>query len=274
MNSPSTPAPPDPNATAAAQAKYNQNTATSQQFLNQTDQFTPDGSLTYNQTGENTFTDADGKVVHVPHFSATTALSDSNQKIYDTNQGTKQNIATIGRDQSARIGSLLGTPLQLGNDAIESRLMDLGTRRLAPKFAQDEEALRTRLANSGIRAGSAAFDSEMHNLDYSKNDAINGLLLGGRQQANQEIMAERNQPINEITALMSGSQVSNPAFANTPQTQVGGVDYAGMVNNNYNAQIAQANAQTQANGAMMGGLFGAAGNLGAFGLDRYYPRRA
>src|SRR3546814_17777733 len=67
----------------------------------------------------------------------------------------------------------------------------------------------------------------------------------------------RNQPINEITALLSGSQVSNPASMSgpSPQTQVGGVDYAGLVNQNYQNQM-------NAYGAKMGGLFGLAGSRG------------
>ena len=66
-------------------------------------------------------------------------------------------------------------------------------------------------------------------------------------------MATRNQPINEISALLSGSQVSNPGQMSgaTPQAGVGGVDYTGLVNNEYKAKVA--NQQS-----MMGGLFGLA----------------
>lgn len=259
MDAPSPPPAPDPKAEAAAQATLNQSTATTQQLLNQTNQVTPTGSLTYNQTGQNQFTDADGKVITVPQFTATTALTPEQQAIFNTNQGTQANIADIGKAQSARIGDLLGTPLKLGNEATEARLMELGSARLTPQFARDEEALRTRLANSGIRAGSAAFDAEMGNLSQAKNDAINQLLLTGRSQANQELLTERNQPINEITALMSGSQVSNPTFTNTPQAQVGGVDYTGMINNNYNNALKKYQLDQSANNAAMGGMFGLAG---------------
>lgn len=253
-SSPSPPPAPDPVATAKAQGAMNKETAIAQAGLNSTNQITPDGSLTYTQSG----TWADG----TPQYTATTALSGSNQGIYDTSQVTKQNIANIGKDQSARIGDLLGKPLTLGNEATEARLMELGSARLTPQFAKDEEALRTRLANSGIRAGSAAFDSEMGRLGQNKNDAINQLLLTGRGQANQEIMAERNAPINEISALLSGSQVANPAFTSTPQTQVAGTDYAGMVRDNYNAQMQGYNAQMSQSNAAMGGMFGLAGTLG------------
>lgn len=258
-STPAAPPAPDPVATANAQANSNQSTATTQQLLNMTNQVGPDGSLTYNQTGNNSFTDANGKSISVPQFTATTSLNPVSQGIYNTNKQTEGNIANIGRDQSARIGDLLGTPLKLGNEATEARLMDLGTRRLNPQFAMDAEGLRTRLANSGIKEGSAAYDAAQHNLDYSHNDAINSLLLSGRAQANNEIMSERNQPINEITALMSGSQVSNPTFGNTPQAQVGGVDVAGITQSAYNNQVQQQQMKMQNNQALMGGLFSLGG---------------
>jgi len=256
------PAAPDPVATAKAQGVMNKETAVAQTGLNAINQYTPDGSLEYTQGG----TWADG----TPRFTATTNLSPASQAIFDTNKITQQNIATIGKDQSARIGDLLGKPLKLGNEAVEARLMELGSARLNPQFARNEEATRTRLLNSGIRQGSDAWAAEMGTLGQNKNDAINQLLLAGRGQANQEIMSERNQPINEITALMSGSQVSNPAFASTPQSQVAGVDYMGAVNNNYNQQMSAWNAQNanaqSSNNAMMGGMFGLGGTIGSAAL--------
>lgn len=264
MGSSSAPAPaaPDPMATAKAQEKMNRKTAITQFGLNAVNQITPDGSLTYNQIG----TWDDG----TPRFEGTTALSDASQGIYDTNKVTQQNIANIGRDQSARIGDLLGTPMKLGNEQVESRLMDLGMSRLNPQFDRNQEKMRTRLLNSGIREGSDAWNAEMGRMSEAENDAIVQLLLRGRGQANQELMAERNQPINEITALMSGSQVSNPSFTSTPQTQVAGVDYMGAVQNNYNAQMQQYNQSQQNGNAMMGGLFGLGGTLGSAAM-KYGP---
>jgi hypothetical protein len=260
MDSPEKPQAPDPVATANAQAAMNTKTAITQAGLNNVNQVTPDGSLTYTQ---GTWENGD------PRFTATTALSPASQSIYDTNQVTKQNIADIGRDQSARIGGILGTPLKLGNDATEARLMDLGMKRLDPRFAQDEEALRTRLANSGVREGSQAFKDAYGNLKNSQNDAVTSLILAGRGQANQELMAERNSPINEITALMSGSQVSNPSFVSTPQTQVAGTNYAGMVQNNYDNATKQYATDMSQNNAAMGGMFGTAGSLGAASVMKY-----
>lgn len=267
MDSPSPPPAPNPLETARAQGDMNQSTATTQQLLNMTNQVTPQGSLTYNQTGNNTFTGADGRTYTVPQFTATTTLSPAEQRIFDINNVTKENLAGIGRDASSKIGSILGTNVNLSNDAVEGRLMDLATKRLDPRFARDEESLRTKLTNMGLKPGSQAWNAEMTNLGQTKNDALNSLLLSGRQQSINEILTERNQPINEIMAMLSGSQVSQPNFTNTPQTQVAGTDYAGLVTNNYNQAVNQANVERQQNGAMMGGLFGMAGTLGGAAIN-------
>jgi hypothetical protein len=130
--------------------------------------------------------------------------------------------------------------------------MELGSKRLDPLFARQQSELETGLLNRGIRPGSAAYGTEMARFAEGRNDAYNQLLLQGRGLANQELLTERNQPLNEINALMSGSQVSMPNFINTPQTNVNGVDYAGLVSDKYKADMG-------AYQAGMGGLFGLGG---------------
>lgn len=266
MSSPKTPPPPDPVATASAQTASNVATSTANQTMNMVDQYTPDGSLKYDQVGSITIPNGLGGTVTVPRYSATQTLSANGQKLYDTNAQTSQNLAEIGRDQSAKIGGILGTNVDLSNDAIENRLWDLGSKRLTPQFAKDEDALRTRLANSGVQAGSAAWNSEFERLTQAQNDAKNQLLLSGRGQAVQEMLTERNQPLNEISALLNGAQVSQPNFTNTPQTQMAGTDYAGIVNSNYQAQLQAAQMKSQSQNALLGGLFGLAGNLGGMAI--------
>lgn len=264
VSSPKVPPPPDPVATAAAQAGANRDTAIAQGALNMINQVGPDGTLTYNRIGEDTFTDSlTGNTYQLPRYQATTTLSEAGQQLQATNEQTQQNIASIGRDQSARIGELLGQPVDLSNEATEARLYELGSKRLDPRFAQEEEALRTRLVNQGLRPGTAAFDAEMRNFTQGRNDAYNSLLLQGRGQAVQEALTARNQPINEITALLSGSQVSQPNFINTPQTQLAGTDYQGAVYASHNAALQAAQMKSQSQNAMMGGLFGLAGTLGS-----------
>lgn len=266
MNDPTPPTAPDPVATATAQGNMNTNTAITQQLLNQTNQVTPYGNLTYSQNGNSTFTGADGKSYTVPQFTATQTLTPAQQQLLDLTNTTKKNLGQIGVDQSAKIGSLLGTNLNL-NTATEDKIDQLGAARLDPQFARSEDALRTQLSNKGIQPGSQAWNAEMTQFQQGKNDAYNQLYLSGRGQGAQEALTERNQPINEISALLSGSQVSQPNYTSTPTTNVAGVDYTGLVNNNFNQQMSLYNNQLQSNNATMGGLFGLGGTLGAAGIN-------
>jgi hypothetical protein len=86
-----------------------------------------------------------------------------------------------------------------------------------------------------------------------------GMDAESRRTAIAEILAQRQTPLNEITALMSGSQVSNP-FAQASAFNTGAVAQPTPV-------LAGAIAQDQANmdrynvgaagaGNMMSGLFG------------------
>ncbi|MEZ5781813.1 MAG: tail fiber domain-containing protein [Rhizobiaceae bacterium] len=77
-----------------------------------------------------------------------------------------------------------------------------------------------------------------------------------RTQAVNEQFALRNQPINEISALMSGSQVNNPNFVNTNMPTIPTTDIAGLIQQDFQNQSSNAMAQYQAGQGIMGGLFG------------------
>src|SRR5690349_11927096 len=178
----SAPEPPDPMKTARAQAGMNRDTATDQQLLNMTNQVGPDGTLTYNQTGTNSYVDSQGKTVTLPQFTATTTLSPEQQAIKAQQDRAKLNVGTIAADQSAKFSEYLKDPFTFDNQDAANWAYDLGAQRLDPRFAQQEDQLRTTLANKGIREGSAAWNAEMSRLGESKNDAYNNLMLTGRQQ--------------------------------------------------------------------------------------------
>lgn len=87
-----------------------------------------------------------------------------------------------------------------------------------------------------------------------------------RQQYLDEQFALRNQPINEITALLSGSQVAKPNFLNTGGATIPTTDVAGLINKNFDQQMAVQNQQTATANNIIGGLFGFAGGLGRGGF--------
>lgn len=262
MESAPTVAAPDPTATAAAQTASNRETAITQAELNNYDKIGPDGSLSYTQT-----TNPDG----TPKFTQTTSLSAPNQAIYDTNLQTKANIATIGKDQSAKIGDLLSTPFNV-DQSIADKITSLGKTNLDPQWAANDSKQAASLANSGITPGSEAYNNAMTSYNAAKSQAYNNLYLQGDAQAQSESLAQRNQPINEISALMSGSQVSNPTFASNPNTNVAGTDVAGITQNSYLDQNQQAQQSVAANNAMMGGLFSMAGPVTQAAI-KYSDRR-
>lgn len=233
---------PDPYATAAAQSAMNKDTATYQAGLNQVNQITPYGNLTY--TGKN-----DGQPGSA---TATTVLSPIQQQLLDQTQQADFKTNDIALRQIDKVGGILDKPFELNNESTEARLFELGSKRLDPRFERERQTLEQDLVNRGVGIGSEAYKTAVNNFDYGKNDAYNQLLLTGRDQAGRELMQERNQPINEITALLNGQQISLPSFVNTPQTQVANTDLTGLVNNAYNAK----NQQYQAS---MGGLFGLGG---------------
>lgn len=263
MSKSKAPAPPDPKVTAAAQTGTNVSTAIANTQLGNVNQVTPDGSLTYSQSGTYKMTDpTTGQTYDVPQFTATQSLSPQGQLIHDADNKASLNMSNLAADQSARLGTLLGTPVDLSNSATEGRLMELGRARLDPALAQRRDALQTQLSNQGIKLGSEAYDRAMQQDTNGANDAYNQLLLSGRGQSVQEALTQRNQPINEITALLSGSQVSQPNFVPTQTGSIPTTDYAGLVNQNYNQKLGiwqQNQAQKQ---SVMGGLFGlAAGGI-------------
>src|SRR5882672_4130909 len=97
------PSPPDPTKTAQAQSKYDIQTAIAQSELNQTNQNSPFGSMTYKQTG----TRADG----TPIFESNTVLAPAQQALLDKQTASQGQAADIAHNLlGSNAGLLSGTP--------------------------------------------------------------------------------------------------------------------------------------------------------------------
>lgn len=261
MDTPQAPAAPDPAQTAAAQSAANKATAVAQYGLNATNQVTPQGSLTYKQIG----TWEDG----TPRFEATTAYSPEEQNIYQTGTQTRQNLANIGSSQSAKIGNLLDTPFDL-NASRDSKIADIQKKFLDPQWNEAYDRQKTELLNSGVRPGSEAYDRAMRDFSTNRQRGYDQSYLDAYNAANTSALTERNQPINEISALLSGSQVSQPGFQSTPTPGVAPTDVIGAQQQSLNQQNLGYQGQLAQNQGMMSGLFGlGSAALGGWGYGGF-----
>jgi hypothetical protein len=255
--------PPNPTTTAAAQTASNQATAITQQELNQTNQVGPTGTSTYQQTGTN----ADG----TPQFTQTTALSAPQQAIFNTGQTSEGNLANAAESLTSQEATQLATPFNVDN-AVSQKIDSIGKQTLDPQWAANDSAQAATLANEGVTPGSEAYNNAMVSYNQGKNNAYNSLYLSGDAQAESEALANQNETTNQISALMSGSQVGTPTFSSTPQTSVAGTDVAGITQNSYADANQQAQQSVAANNSMMGGLFSLAGTAATAGI-KYSDRR-
>ena len=281
-SSPSPPPAPDPAQTAAAQGAANLETAIGQGYLNATNQVTPYGTVTFDQTGT---VDVGGKTV--PRFTQTTSLSPEQQQQLNLTNALRTQALGMGQNVLGNVGNAIGQPFSFDglpqapgiNDfsADRDKVTQALIARNQPQIDRSEESTRARLLNMGAREGSEAWRAGMDDLARQQNDfnlaAINaggaeqsrlfGLGQQARQQGIQERAFQRSQPINEYATLLGlGGNVQAPQF-NSPQTQIAPTDVIGPTALNYQGQMAAWNARNNANQSTMGNLFGLGSALGS-----------
>ena len=137
-------------------------------------------------------------------------------------------------------------------------------------MGEDQRRYGDSMAQQGFQNQQAIQGREDATADarFGQQASIYDAQDNARLREMQTQLALRNQPINEITALMSGSQVQTPQFGIAQSAMIPTTDYAGIRQQGFNNQ--QANYQQQMSGyqAMMGGLFG----LGSAGITAGFPR--
>jgi len=153
---------------------------------------------------------------------------------------------------------------QFGNSAqqqIYDQLLGRATFGNASTQANFDNQFRVTGANNDVRQQN--FDNDFrvtagNNQVIQGNNAINTQTFNEQNALRamflNERYAERAQPINEITSLLSGSQVQNPNFSPTQSAQLPTLDYAGLVNQDYQNRVAAAQAKSAGTGAILGGL--------------------
>jgi hypothetical protein len=181
--------------------------------------------------------------------------------------------------QQALMGQI-NPQLDIQKNQLQQQLADQGIRYAAQQQAYTQAQGRGQFANEaqmqnyaqalgagsfanqaigqqfGQNAQMATFGNAGLAQQQAQQQAAFNAAQTARNQYMQEQYAQRNQPINEISSLMSGSQVSQPNWLNAPQSQIPTTDVGGLINQNF-AQQQQNYQQQSANyNNLIGGVLG------------------
>lgn len=174
-------------------------------------------------------------------------------------QGSEAYRTAIDENNRAANDARIAAILSGGQE--QSRLFGLGLNQAQFQNQGQNQEFSQGLANAQLNNATSAqaFNQALAEAQF-QNQA--------NQAAISQALMERQIPLNEIIALMSGSQVQPPNFVNTAQTPVQGTDISGNIYANYQGAVNQYNQRIAQQNAMLGGLFGLGGTLGGAYLLR------
>lgn len=290
----SPPPPPDYASAATAQGAANVETAKQQGVMNNPNIISPYGN-------QNVTFDANGHPTVTQSLTPTAqGTLDAQQQV----QRSLANLGNQGVNTAQNVMnkpfSFGGPNVQTGlnTSGIAQMPVNAGTTgfdaimsRLEPQMGRQQVSTETQLTNQGLRPGSEAWTNAMTDLHNQQNDqrtqaaaagvnldmsannqGFNQAVQSGQfgntaqQQALAQAIQQRQMPLNEITALMSGSQIQSPQFQPyqgsniaPPPVYNAAVQQGQYAQNAYNQQVGQGN-------STMSGLF----SLGGAGLGAMF----
>lgn len=269
MCAPSPPPPPDYAGAATAQGAANKEAAIAGSQLSNPNIIGPTGSQTVSYTPD--------PITGNPIPTVRQEYTPEQQAIFDINQQGQRGLAEVGRDAVGRIGGILGQDVNFERDLGtqpqgRQEVIDAMMSRVNQDIGRRQEGIESTLMARGIPRGSEAWNREMDTLERGRTDALQQAIVGSdaramdeRRQAITEMMAQRQTPLNEISALRTGSQVAPLQFQGFSGQNVGAapvmqgaVAQGNAAQNAYNQQVGSRN-------STMGGLF----QLGSAGIGLF-----
>jgi hypothetical protein len=259
-DSPSPPPAPDYSGAANATAAGNLQAAQYATKANRVNQYTPYGNLTYSQADPN---DPNSQ------WSSNISLSPTGSALLGYQDAASLGLGQQTTNALGRVDQSLSQPFdQSSVNDIYNKSYDAQTARLDPQWNARQQQTETQLVNQGLHPGTEAYDNAMRDFNTGRNDAYSQATqsaISTMPQTYGLAASARNQPLNELNALRTGSQVTNPTFnSSIPQQQTtaganlsGATQATGQYNQGlYNQQVATNNSQ---NSALMGLVGTAAG---------------
>ena len=177
------------------------------------------------------------------------AMDDYNRQATDTRLG----VTAAGGAEQQRMMDMAAQRAGFQNAAQQQLFAQQQGRGQFANQAQvnafTQAAARGEFANAGLAQQMAQAQTGFNAQNMARNQFMN------------EQYAARNQPINEISSLLSGSQISNPNFVNTPNNQIPTTDVAGLINSRFSQDMDVYKQESANQNALMGGIFGMLGGM-------------
>ena len=289
MGKKSGPEAPDYAAAAEEQGQSSKEVTNMQTWANRPTLNTPWGSQTWQASP--TTDPATGQPV--TSWTSNVNLSPQQQQALDAQMAVQTGRSQAAQGMLGRATESMGSPLDYsgvtagadridGNyDAWRQKGQDAALEFQKPLQEQRRQSLETQLANMGVTRGSEAWNREMMRInDQDTRDnlqaftagqqeaqlGLNSALKAGsfnqqlRQQDIAEMYQQRQQPLNELNALLTGQQVNSPqmpGFTNAGAAQP--VQALSAANMQYQAGLDSYNAENAMFGNLMSGGLSAAG---------------
>jgi hypothetical protein len=236
---PSAPAAPDYTGAAVAQGAANLESARASAMLSNPNVYSPYGNQTVTYNGDiptvtQTLTPAAQKTLEQQQALGfkLTDLAGRGFSAVDKSLATPFSFGGPSVQTSLDTSGIAKMPVNAGTTGQEAIMS-----RLEPSLAKNRVSTETQLINQGLRPGTEAYDNAIKLLGQQENDARTQAALTGigldtsanaqeynqalqsgqfaniaQQQALTQAIQQRQMPLNEVNALVEGSQIQNPQF--------------------------------------------------------------
>lgn len=190
-------------------------------------------------------------------WTQTTTLSPNQQRLLDLTEGAQITYGEAANNQLEQVKNVLSSPVNFTglpqiSEAATNRqaAADAMYGRINPQQEMQRQALDARLRNQGLTPGSEAWSNAWREYGMQENDLRLGIEAqadasmartyqteaANRQRSLEELLAQRQIPINEASSLLTGQMVQYPQFGQTPQVNVAPTDYMSAVGMNQSAK--------------------------------------
>lgn len=196
------------------------------------------------------------------------------QQIFENEQALQQKLGFLGIGAADMAGKTINQPLDFNErfgDQAQGRqqVIDAMMSRYDQDASRQKDNINSELIARGIPKGSKAYEVEMDRLSRGRNDALQQATIASdskamdeRRQAITEALAERQIPLNEVSAFRTGSQIQPLQFSGVQGQNVGAAPVFAATNAAGQQAMDQYGINTGTFNNMMSGLF----SLGAAGL--------